>query len=149
ETGDPCGDSHELEHSRVFPYPRTALHAFFACGAVAHVEAAFRAAWASLRSIRPLRHQPRAEKRRGSLSHERRVQRSRRGRSVTTAELVTASSPHTVPRSNPNRRASVHMTPCARAVRIASSSLPVRRVRGRLVGSVATPISGSSGSPVE
>src|SRR5699024_11640554 len=42
ETGDPCGDSHELEHSRVFPYPRTALHAFFACGAIAHVEAAFR-----------------------------------------------------------------------------------------------------------
>lgn len=39
------------------------------------------------------------------------------------------------------------LTPLARAVRIASTSLSVRRVRGRLLGSAAAPISGSSDSP--
>lgn len=53
----------------------------------------------------------------------------------------------TVPRCTPNRRArATTLTPCARAVRMASTSSSVSRVRGRLVGSADAPISGSSAS---
>lgn len=53
-----------------------------------------------------------------------------------------------VPRCTPNCFASaVALTPLARAVRIASTSLSVSRVRVRLLGSADAAMSGSSGSP--
>lgn len=48
----------------------------------------------------------------------------------------------------PKRRAiPLTLTPCSRAVRIASTSLSVSRVRGRLLGSTGAPIRASSVSP--